>query len=119
MKKTFILVAILCSQSLFAQIRGSQFETRHQDLILDAVQKKCFLRGNSTLISTTEQNINIDNGIVDVQYTTELNVEDTVDQNMTIQFKVTVQSLKSDMYDHVSKNWGAYSVLSVHCEQKN
>lgn len=116
MKAFLLAVALLASQTAFSEIKASTFEARHQSLIEKAVYDKCGLNGPMTLVSTTEKADRVDQGITDIYYTTELSVKSTVDQYVTFFSKVVVESVKFDMYDHSTQNWGAYSVTSVTCE---
>ena len=60
-----------------------------------------------------EKVIRIDNGIHDRSYLINLTTQNSGDQ-----YQIQVKSLYSDLFDHSSGNWGAYSVQSVHCRHR-
>jgi hypothetical protein len=117
MKSVLLTIALLTSQVTFSSIKNSNNETRHQVLIEAAIQEKCGSFYDLTQDSQTETSIRIDNGIVDVKFTTVIYGKSRLDQNMFDEYKITVESEKFDMYDHSSANWGAYSISSVSCVQ--
>ena len=115
MKLAFLVTAILTSQTSFAQIKNSNYEMRHQSLIEDSIVEKCGSVRNLTQHSQTESLVRIDNGIVDVKYTTVIHGNLTVDQYVSDEYTIIIESVKSDMYDHAAAQWGAYSVNTVTC----
>ena len=117
MKSVILSIALLTSQICFAQIKNSKNETRHQSLIEASIQDKCGSFYNLTQYSQTESTVQIDNGIADIKYTTVIYGYSALDQYATEEYKLTVESVKSDMYDHASGQWGAYAVTSVSCAQ--
>jgi protein-disulfide isomerase-like protein with CxxC motif len=117
MKKVLLVAALLMSQMAFSQIIGSDLEPRHQNKILEAVANKCYLNGKATQISSVAKNIQYDQGY-DTEHTTELNVQDTIDQYYTVDYRVIVVSMMYDGYDHNAKDHGYYEVKEITCEQK-
>lgn len=108
MIKSFLIILFM-SLSAQAQIKNSNLETRHQDLVATAVFNKCGLQDLVQLSVEVELNV-VDNGIVDQLFKIELAAE-----NGSGAYRVLVQSLFSDHYDHSTQNWGAYSVQQVQC----
>lgn len=118
MKKSFLMLALLISQSSFAAISQSKLEDRHQGLIEEAITNNCGNFRELTQVSSTEEVIVIDQGIRDSRFVTVLSGLQRLDQNIFDQYTITVVSEYADMYDHETKNWGAYSVSSVKCVQE-
>ena len=117
MKTVLLTIALLTSHVTFATIKNSNNEPRHQALIEAAIQDKCGSFYDLTQYSQTETSVRIDNGIVDIKFTTVMYGKSALDQYAFDEYKLTVDSEKSDMYDHSSGNWGAYSITSVSCAQ--
>ncbi len=117
MKIAFLTIALLTSQVTFATIKNSNNEARHQALIEAAIQDKCGSFYDITQYSQTETAVRIDNGIVDVKFVTVMYGKSRLDQYIFDEYKLTVESEKSDMYDHATGNWGAYSITAVSCAQ--
>ncbi len=118
MKTALFTVALVASQMAFAQIKNNNNESRHVALIEDAIYANCGKMTNLTQIAQSETQVTVDQGITDVKYITLITGTARLDQMQFDQYEITVQSEKSDMYDHSSKNWGAYRVSSVSCVQK-
>ncbi|MEQ1722452.1 MAG: hypothetical protein ABL930_04700 [Pseudobdellovibrio sp.] len=116
MKSLVFLTTVLVSQMTFSAIKFSNYEQRHQDMIETAIYKNCGVSGVIIQLSSDEEVKNVDQGIRDVNYTTEIMVRVGVDQYQYDQYPVTVKSSYADMYDHGTKNWGAYSVDKVICQ---
>ena len=104
-----ILVVLFLSLSAQAQIKNSNLETRHQDLVATAVFNKCGLQ-ELVQLSVEVESIVVDNGIVDQLFKIELAAE-----TESGAYRILVQSLLADHYDHNTQNWGAYSVQQVQC----
>ena len=119
MKKLLVIAALCASHSAPAAIENSNLEPRHQTLIKNAVYNSCGLSGVVEQTANQEEVIFVDQGIRDVKYTTTLAVKVGVDQYMYDEYSVIVKSEYADMYDHVSKNWGVYSIENVFCYDKN
>jgi hypothetical protein len=117
MKTILLTIALLTSQVTFAAIKNSNNEPRHQALIEAAIQDKCGSFYDITQYSQTETAVRIDNGIVDVKFVTVMYGKSRLDQYIFDEYKLTVESEKSDMYDHATGNWGAYSITAVSCAQ--
>lgn len=117
MKSIFLTIALLTSQVAFAEIKNTNNEARHQALIEAAIQDKCGYFYNLEQYSQTETAVPVDNGIVDIKFSTVLYGELRLDQNMFDGYTITVASEKADMYDHTTGNWGAYSITAVSCIQ--
>lgn len=112
-----IILSTLLALNITAQadVLNSDLDPVHQKMITEAVVAKCHLNGDLTLISNTTQVDVVDQGVRDTYFTTTFEALDAYDQNMSDKYLVTVNSVKWDQYDHVNKNWGAYSVESVQC----
>lgn len=118
MKTALLTIVLITSQIAFGQIKNSANEARHQTLIEDAIQQNCGRMTELTQIGQLEIKTSIDQGITDVTYTTLLTGSQRYDQVHMNQYEITVESTKADMYDHTTKNWGAYGVTSASCVQK-
>lgn len=94
---------------------GSNFEVRHQSLVLQALQDKCGYRGDVEVMSSTVEEFRIDQGITDYKFTTVLRYKQRMDQMIFDTYEANVVSYLYDQYDHSAGNWGAYSVESVSC----
>lgn len=115
MKTLIALLVVVASQASVAAINYSNYEERHQQLIQNAVERNCGYAGSLEQVNSQEVVDQVDQGIRDVYYTTTLNLTVRIDQGVQDKYTVIVKSQFADMYDHVTKNWGAYSVESVHC----
>lgn len=115
--KHLILVGLLLSQNSFAAIYHSNYEPRHLAVIEEAVGRLCGV-STEALIQTSEsvETVKIDQGITDYNYTTALETQVRIDQNIFEVKKMIVKSHYADMYDHNAKDWGVYSVESVNCD---
>ncbi len=118
MKTALLTIVLITSQIAFGQIKNSANEARHLTLIEDAIQQNCGRMTELTQVAQKEIKTSIDQGITDVTYTTLITGTQRSDQMYFDKYEITVESEKADMYDHVTKNWGAYSVSSVSCVQK-
>ena len=94
---------------------GSNYEVRHQSLVLQSLQEKCGFYGDVEVMSSTVEDIRIDQGIVDRKFTTVLRYKQRLDQMIFDTYEANVVSYLYDHYDHSTGNWGAYSVESVSC----
>jgi hypothetical protein len=95
---------------------GSNFEVRHQSAVLQALEAKCGYVGDVEVVSSTVEEIRVDQGIVDQKFTTVLRYKQPLDQMMFDLYEANVVSFLYDHYDHSTGNWGAYSVESVSCK---
>jgi hypothetical protein len=95
---------------------GSNFEVRHQSLVLQALEAKCGYVGDVEVISSTVEGIRIDQGIVDQKFTTVLRYKQRLNQMIFDTYEANVVSFLYDHYDHTTGNWGAYSVESISCQ---
>ncbi len=121
MKTKFLTVAfvMMASSVGFAGIRNSSLEPRHQALIEQEVYKQCGISPVLTEVSVQQQPVAIDNGVIDIHYRIQLEGKVGIDQYMYDTYKIQVSSTLTDMYDHSTQNWGAYSVEVVNCMQLN
>lgn len=112
-----IILSTLLALNITAQadVLNSDLDPVHQKLISEAVVAKCHLNGDLTFISSSSSVHVVDQGVRDTYFTTTFETLDSYDQNMSDKYLVTVNSVKWDQYDHVNKNWGAYSVELVKC----
>lgn len=115
MKIAALLLALATSQVSFAALTNSSYELRHQDLLEKAIEKNCGTMRDLTVVESKEEIIRVDQGITDVNYVTVLTGKQRMDQNIFDTYTITVTSEYADMYDHSSKEWGAYFVSSVKC----
>lgn len=115
MKTAVLFFALALSQVSFAALSNSTYELRHQDLIENAIEKNCGHMRDLAVVESKEEIIRVDQGITDVKYVTVLTGQQRMDQNIFDTYTITVSSDFADMYDHSSKEWGAYFVSSVKC----
>jgi hypothetical protein len=94
---------------------GSNFEVRHQAVVLQALEAKCGYVGNVEVMSSTVEEIRIDQGIVDQKFTTVLRYKQRLDQMIFDTYEANVVSFFYAQYDHTTGNWGAYEVESISC----
>lgn len=118
MKNLLVIISILASQTVFAQISNSQNNPRHQAVILAAIENSCGYMRDLTQVAQTEEIVNVDNGIQDIKYVTVLSGSQRMDQNIFDQYEITVLSEYADMYDHNAQDWGVYFATSVTCVMK-
>ncbi len=97
-------------------IRQSTKEVDHQVKISDAVWSQCGWHKDLTEVSEVVREEKVDQGIVDLYYTTKMHMTVRIDQGYFEQYEATVESILSDSYDHQAKRWGAYRILSVSCK---
>lgn len=114
--KQFFLVFLIISQHSFAAIYHSNYDARHLSVIEEAISQQCTVNTDALIQkSDSAEVINVDQGIKDINFTTLLETQVRVDQNIFELKKIVVKSHYADMYDHQSQNWGFYSVESVNC----
>lgn len=109
-----ILIAGLSAQAQI--IKGSTLEERHQKAIAAAIKNTCSITRNLTQISQIEETVAVDQGIRDIYYTTIIDGEFRLDQDMFDHYTITVHSLLADIYDHQNQTWGVFVVEKVSCE---
>jgi hypothetical protein len=95
---------------------GSNLEVRHQSAVLQALEAKCGYVGNVEVMSSTVEDIRVDQGIVDQKFTTVLRYKQRLNQMIFDTYEANVVSFLYDQYDHSTGNWGAYSVESISCQ---
>lgn len=111
MKRILVLLATaLFSQSVLADtIRGSDYEQDHQDVIIEAIAQRCTVPASFiSQVSSSQRVIKVDQGIRDIEYTTEIRSREYV---------ITVISYYSDFSNPMDANH--YSVIgfdSSYCE---
>ncbi len=115
MKKIIFSILLVFSQVSLAGILESKLADRHQEVIETAITSNCGSFKNLTELKTTEEVIQVDQGIRDVKYTSVLSGLQRLDQNIFDRYEIIVESEYADMYDHASQNWGAYFVTKVSC----
>lgn len=115
MKMSLIALSLLFAQASLAEIKDSQYEVRHQNLLETEILKNCGQMRDLNQISSIQQVIQIDNGIQDIKFKTVLSGLLRLDQNIFDKYIITVHSEYSDMYDHSSGEWGVYSLNDISC----
>ena len=111
---TLFTVVVLASSMSMAKIQNSQLKLRHQNEIENAAIKACNPRKARVVeISTISTPVQIDQGVTDYLYKTDLEVYSAYDQNLEDRYTVTVWSYYTDGYDHGTKQWGSYSIERV------
>lgn len=114
------VLTIILAIGAFATIAtaNTHADPRHQSALFTAIENQCGSFRNLEITSVVEEQIRVDNGIMDVEFVTTLAGEQRYEQNMFDSYIIVVKSSYADMYDHTTKNWGAYSVNSVTCVLK-
>lgn len=115
MKSALLFLTLVTSKVSYAALANSTFELRHQNLIETAIETNCGTMRDLTVVESKEEIIRVDQGITDVNYVTVLTGKQRMDQNIFDTYTITVTSEYADMYDHSTKEWGAYFVSSVKC----
>ncbi len=115
MKMLAVLFVLASAVFANAQIKNSTLEARHQQLIIEAVAAQCFNTRELTEVQTMKEEYQIDQGIVDITFTTILNYTSRVDNGLFDAYQAEVVSKYHTQYDHSARQWGAYSVESVKC----
>lgn len=118
MKKLFMIIALIASQSSFAAIIDSQLDARHAAVVETAITESCGYFRDLTLLQVESEAIRVDNGITDYNYNLVLSGLRRIDQNIFDKYIVTVESSYADMYDHGSRNWGVYTAKVLKCEME-
>lgn len=118
MKSLFLILALTSTKLSFASIADSKYEERHQLTIEKAITSGCGHFRDLVQVASSEEVIEVDQGIHDVKFKTILSGLQRLDQNIFDRYTITVESQYADMYDHESKNWGVYSVDSVFCQMQ-
>lgn len=116
MKYVIATVALISSLNVFAGITNSNYEQRHLNVIEKAIVQECGSFYRMSQLTSTEEVIQVDQGIRDVIFTTTIEAIDRIDQGVFDEYEVTVVSEFADMYDHANQDWGVYSVKSVTCK---
>lgn len=118
MKYIFIVVtALFLGATAQAEISNSKYDVRHQALLEKAIFNACGVGyGRLTQLSSTETEHRVDQGVIDLYFTTKLEMTVKVDQGVYDTYRVTTQSAMYSAYDHEAKDWGIYAVESVACE---
>lgn len=116
--KSFALIALLFGMNAHAEIANSQYVARHQALLEKAVYESCGAYGSLTQLSSREVEDRVDQGVIDIYYTTEFELIVDIDQGIRDHYRAIAQSAQFSAYDHEAKDWGIYDVLSVTCERQ-
>lgn len=116
MKSLLFAAAMVVSSVCMAEIKNSDYHPRHQKLIEEAIYKECGLSGTVIQVSSEELRAEVDQGIEDVYYTTELKIKVGVDQYLYDEYSAVVKSEYGDFYDHDAADWGFYRVNEVSCK---
>lgn len=111
-------IILLLSSNAFASIPGSEYEDRHQVLILKGIEANCGRLKNLVQLASVQRIIEVDQGIRDIEYVTTLRGTLKIDQGIFDSYLVTVKSERGDFYDHESQEHGFYSVSQVVCQQE-
>lgn len=110
--KTLILIAAALTSSLTsASILHSDYNEKLNSNIEKAIEAECGKMNWLEVVSAKKQRVQVDQGIVDYKYTTEL-------KGTSPEFKrysVTVTTWYYDSYDHSTQDWGSYHTESVEC----
>lgn len=117
--KTILLttIALLIGTAAQAQILNSDYDSRHQSMLEQASFNACRVNGGKlTQLSTSVVKHVVDQGIIDLYYTTELELTVKIDQGIYDTYQVTVKSLLASAYDHTAQDWGIYSVEAISCK---
>ncbi len=117
MKTILLTFALLISTSAHAVIANSQYDSRHQTMLEQASLKACGVEGGKLVqVSSSVVKHVVDQGIIDLYYTTELELTVKAEVNVYRFYQVSVKSLFASAYDHTAQDWGIYSVESIICK---
>lgn len=116
MKKIIILSGALISQTCFAAIGNSTYESSHNIAIEKEILKNCGDMNNLNLISFEKVEVRIDQGVRDFYFTSKIKANQEIDQGIVDNYLITVKSEYSDAYDFENARWGSYLVSSVDCQ---
>ncbi len=115
MKLVLVIASLLSATVASASIENSTFLPHEQSMIKQAVQDKCGRIGTLSEMLTKTESVDVDNGIRDDYFTTNLELEARLEQNVSEILSVEVKSARYSSYDHTHKVWGSFNVLSVDC----
>ncbi|MCM2353061.1 MAG: hypothetical protein NDI63_05535 [Pseudobdellovibrio sp.] len=119
MKTTLLatLSALFVCTTAQAEILNSNYDSRHQTMLEQASLNACGVNGGKlTQLSSSVVKHNVDQGIIDYYFTTELELTVRIDQGVYDTYKVSVNSMLADAYDHAAQDWGIYSVEAISCK---
>lgn len=116
--KTPLLLLTLLSQTTFASIINSNYEVRMNDTIETAIVNNCNQMLELTLIKTEKRVEEIDQGIIDIYYTSTFTGKQVYDQNIYDVYDITVETSYDNSYDHQAQESGYYHVDSVECKMR-
>lgn len=114
MKKLALITTLLTSSMTQAYMMHSDYSERHNASIEKAVELECGKLNTLAVVSSKKERVQVDQGIVDYKYTTEINAT----ASDYTRYSVTVKSWFYDGYDHQAQDWGSYHVESVECTLK-
>ncbi|OIQ19021.1 MAG: hypothetical protein BM556_06975 [Bacteriovorax sp. MedPE-SWde] len=115
MGKTLVMALVMVNCA-FGQIINSDYESRLNTAITEAVTSECNQMIDLTLLSSKVEEDNIDQGITDYKYTSVLSGKQIYDQNIYDEYRIVVESEYYDGYDHATGEYGAYYVKNVKCD---
>jgi len=111
MKILFLVLFIFVSGPGHATIQDSNYEAPHQDLIMAKLLNDCDLttRIPPKQLSSRVVIDRVDQGIIDIYYTTHVNYFVKIDQGVFDEYVAIVNS---------SQTYSSYAVTKIDCGQK-
>ncbi len=119
MKSLFLSVVILLASTIASAdeiIKNSSFTEYQNQKVAQAILHECQIGDRLEVVSQEERIDRVDQGITDVYYTTKMTGIKFYDQGRYNDYKITVESVLFSGYNHNTKDWGTFSVLSVKCD---
>lgn len=117
MKIFLAILSLLAFSPVFAgNIFNSALPQRAEEAVSNAIQSECGHISSLSLVKMTVEEIPVDQGITDAIIQLTLNGTQKIDQGMFDNYTIKASILYSDLYDHNSKEYGAYHVNALSCE---
>lgn len=117
--KTILLttVALLIGSAAQAEILNSEYDSRHQAMLTQASLNACGAEGGKLVqVSSSVVKHVVDQGIIDLYFTTKLELTVKTEINVYRFYQVSIKSLLAAAYDHTAQDWGIYSVEEISCK---
>ncbi|EQC50994.1 hypothetical protein [Bacteriovorax sp. DB6_IX] len=111
-----LLLGLLVTTGVNAEIINSNYEVRLNNAIENAITNECNQMLDLTILSSKIVEDRIDQGITDLKITTTLSGKQRYDQNIFDQYEIVVESEYADAYDHATGEYGWYDIKSVECK---
>jgi hypothetical protein len=111
-----LVLSFTLPQFAIAEIRGSEYEERHQKLIETEIYQQCRLWGTLTQLASEVVIDKVNEEYRDEYYTTKLEMKVGIDQYAYDTYEILVKSSRHDFYDNdEDKKIVLFKVKSVLC----